>query len=272
MTTKESVIEQPKAVIKALSQETEGNTSRNVFSSERSLRQPKFIPNLPINVEQRMNGLKLLRSIPDAVIPLAFFDPQYRGNLDKLKYGNEGKSRGRTRCELKQMSVDDIRSFIAEIERVLMPSGHLMLWIDKFILCSQLPTLLIHSEELHVVDMITWSKERMGMGYRSRRFSEHLIVIQRKPTKAKGVWKVHDIPDVWSEKIESSERNHPHTKPLALQKKLIEATTNKGDLVIDPAAGGYSVLKACSQTGRHFLGCDVRLSGNKDGGYIRLFG
>lgn len=264
MTTEGNVITRSRASCKAFSQETGANDTKTVFSDERSLVQPEFKPDFPLNVEQRMDGLKLLQSIPDAMVPLVFFDPQYRANLDKLKYGNEGKSRGKARCELTQMSVEDIRSFITEIERGLMPSGHLMLWIDKFILCSQLPTLLSHSEELQVVDMITWSKERMGMGYRSRRFSEHLIVIQKRPTRAKGVWKVHDIPDVWKEKIENGERNHPHTKPVALQRRLIEATTNEGDIIIDPAAGGYSVLKACAQTGRHFLGCDVASSNGKD--------
>ena len=97
----------------------------------------------------------------------------------------------------------------------------------------------------------------MGMGYRSRRYSEHLIIIQKEPTKAKGVWTIHDIPDVWKEKIENGSRNHAHSKPRELQKRLIEATTNKGDIVVDPAAGGYSVLEACQATGRYFYGCDI---------------
>ena len=29
------------------------------------------------------------------------------------------------------------------------------------------------------------------------------------------------------------------------------------DIVIDPAAGSFSVMEACRHTGRRFLGCDI---------------
>ena len=96
------------------------------------------------------------------------------------------------------------------------------------------------------------------MGYRTRRFGEHLVILQKKPLRAKGVWRLHDIPDVWSEKIENGNRSHTHAKPIELQKKLIEAVTNVGDIVVDPAAGGYSVLTAALAVDRHFLGCDLK--------------
>jgi site-specific DNA-methyltransferase (adenine-specific) len=59
------------------------------------------------------------------------------------------------------------------------------------------------------------------------------------------------------EKIESKNKKHPHQKPLELQKVLIEAVSNVGDLVVDPAAGSYSVLEACLLSQRTFLGCDI---------------
>ena len=42
-----------------------------------------------------------------------------------------------------------------------------------------------------------------------------------------------------------------------LQKQLILATTNENDLVLDPASGGYSVFRACKETNRNFIGCDL---------------
>ena len=93
------------------------------------------------------------------------------------------------------------------------------------------------------------------MGYRSRRKSEYLVVIQRYPRKAKSTWTLHNIPDVWDEKI--LDKNHTHAKPIDLQKQLILATTNENDLVLDPASGGYSVFRACKETGRNFIGCDL---------------
>jgi site-specific DNA-methyltransferase (adenine-specific) len=46
------------------------------------------------NVAQRGDSLALLRSLPAGCTPLVFFDPQYRGILDKLKFGNECPSEG----------------------------------------------------------------------------------------------------------------------------------------------------------------------------------
>jgi site-specific DNA-methyltransferase (adenine-specific) len=157
---------------------------------------------------------------------------------------------------LRQQSNIEISKFLKEIERVLTPSGHLMLWIDKFILVSGVSNIL-QGTGLQLVDMITWNKDRMGMGYRSRRFSEHLIILQKKPVRAKGVWVIHNIPDVWLEKITNGEKNHTHAKPVELQERLIKATTDKDDIIVDPCAGGYSVLKSCQRAGRNFLGCDI---------------
>ena len=56
----------------------------------------------------------------------------------------------------------------------------------------------------------------------------------------------------------SKNKKHPHRKPLELQKILIEAVSNKGDIIADPAAGSYSVLEACLLSQRNFLGCDIR--------------
>jgi len=203
-----------------------------------------------------MDGLKMLKLLPDESIPLVFFDPQYRSVMDKQNYGNEGKGRSKKRIELPQQTNTQIKNFLKEIERVLVPSGHLMLWIDKFILVSGVHSIL-EGSGLQLVDMITWNKDRMGMGYRSRRFSEHLLVLQKKPVRAKGVWVIHNIPDVWTEKIENGDKNHTHSKPVELQKRLIQATTDTHDIIIDPCAGGYSVLKACKLAGRNFLGCDI---------------
>ena len=102
--------------------------------------------------------------------------------------------------------------------------------------------------------MIVWDKTKIGMGYRTRRKSEYLVVVQKLPLKAKSTWTNHAIPDVWSEK---AIKNHPHSKPIDLQSELIKSVTNKGDIVVDPASGGYSVFEACKLTGRTFLGGDI---------------
>ena len=230
-------------------------TSRSVYSSDRGLRQPAFElpPALTFNRRLCMEGRAFLHTFPDAAVPAAFLDPQYRGVLDHLSYGNEGARRGAARAALPQMT-DEIPAFVRDLGRVLMPSGHLFLWMDKYHVCEGFRDWL-HGTSLQVVDMVTWDKNRLGMGYRTRRTGEHLIVLQKAPRKAKGVWKVHTIPDVWREPAKAA--GGAHAKPVGLQGALIEAVTHPGDVVVDPAAGSFSVLEACAATGRNFLGCDV---------------
>ncbi len=229
-----------------------------VYSNQRTLTIPQNpLPDgLPTNQRVAMDGLTFMSKLPEDCIAAAFFDPQYRGVLDKLGYGNEGVLRGKQRSELPQMSSNTIAEFIRAIHRVLGPSGHLFLWIDKFHLCSGIDDW-IQDTTLETVDLITWNKSRIGMGYRTRRTAEYLVVLQKAPKRAKGIWTRHDIPDVWEEKAPSSKSNAVHPKPVALQQALIEATTAPNDPVLDPAAGSFSVLKACQLAGRTFVGCDV---------------
>ena len=99
--------------------------SPTVFSLSRDLVQPEFVlpDGISFNTRQQMDGLDLLGELSDETIPAAFFDPQYRGVLDYLSYGNEGVSRGGARSSLVQMT-DIIPDFISEMTRVLLPSGH----------------------------------------------------------------------------------------------------------------------------------------------------
>ncbi|RIY31147.1 site-specific DNA-methyltransferase [Psittacicella hinzii] len=211
-----------------------------------------------INRRNKMDGLDLLDKLNDQSIRICFFDPQYRGILDKMAYGNEGVKRGKARSELPQMSEETISKFITQIERVLAPNGYLFLWIDKFHLLEGVKQWLNDLPSLAIVDMITWDKLRIGMGYRSRRRSEYLVVIQKYPRKAKSTWTIHNIPDVWAEKLEGKQsERHTHAKPLELQKQLILATTTENDFVLDPSSGGYSVLNSCQLANRQFIGCDI---------------
>ena len=207
-----------------------------------------------LNRRNKMNGLDLLDLLDKESIKVTFFDPQYRGVLDKLSYGNEGKSRGKDRSALPQMSQEIIFEFLAKIEVVLKPNGYLFLWLDKFHL-FEVKSWIENYQSLEIVDMIVWNKMKIGMGYRTRRKSEYLVIIQKFPKRAKSTWTLHNIPDVWDEKI--LDKNHTHAKPIELQKQLILATTNENDLVLDPASGGYSVFRCCKETNRNFIGCDL---------------
>ena len=234
----------------------------SVYSNERSDVGIPAVSELPpelielLDRRNQANGLEFLFGLPNESTSLVFFDPEYRGVLDHQGYGNEGE-RQKGRAALDQMNGEVIRQFIGQIGRVLTPRGHLMLWVDKFHVAEGI-TPWLEGSALKVVDMVTWDKGRIGMGYRTRRRCEYLMIIQKLPVRAKGVWTLHNIPDVWSEKLSREANSHAHTKPVGLQAQLIAATTPPGGLVVDPAAGSFSVMKAAHEMGRRFLGCDLR--------------
>lgn len=73
-------------------------------------------------------------------------------------------------------------------------------------------------------------------------------------------------PDVWqisSERHSNKENGkvksalHPTVKPIALMERIILASTNKDDVVLDCFAGSGSTLVAAKRHKRNFVGCDT---------------
>lgn len=198
-----------------------------------------------------MDGGALLEAIADEAASLVILDPQYRGVMDRQRYGNEG-ARQIERAKLAQMTDETIRRWLHEIVRILRPSGHLILWVDKFMVGEGWAAKNV---QLKLVDLITWNKGRIGMGVRSRATCEYLHIAQKPPVRVKGVWHDRGLSDCWYERANRS--LHPHQKPINLTRRLIEATTRPGDLIVDPCAGSYVVLDVCKATRRRFVGCDL---------------
>jgi len=57
--------------------------------------------------------------------------------------------------------------------------------------------------------------------------------------------------------LPANQRKHPHQKPRELIKAIIEATTQKVDLIVDPCAGSFIVLEVCQEINREFMGVDL---------------
>ena len=213
------------------------------------------------NVAQHGDALTLLQWLPDRCTPLGFFDPQHRDNLDKLKYGNEG-ARQRERCQLPQMSNDYVEACCREMARVLKPSGYLMRWQNAFQVGTGVHLGL--ADVLPCVDIIAWDNGRISNGYRARRRGDYVVVLQKKPLRARATWRTRPtIPDRWPEKVDR--KLHPHIKPIGLISALIEAITSPGELVVDPAAGSFVVLRATTELGRDFIGCDIAVLSDTTG-------
>lgn len=51
--------------------------------------------------------------------------------------------------------------------------------------------------------------------------------------------------------------NHPTQKPEALLKRIILASSNPGDIVLDPFAGSFTTGAVAVASGRKFIGIEL---------------
>ncbi|KLL03768.1 MAG: adenine-specific DNA methylase [Mycoplasmataceae bacterium CE_OT135] len=202
------------------------------------------------------NGLELLRSLPTNSVKLVFFDPQY----EKASKVSRAKD-----WPLSYQNATQIQAFLKEISRVLKLSGFCLLWINKALLISsQILAWLRNIDCLKIVDLLIWAKPHFGFGSYFRNQAEFAFLIQKHPPNSK-LFKDRSFGNVYQEKQKMILlRVHPHEKPVALNKRLIEAVTEKGDLVVDPCAGGFGILRICLETGREFLGTDLNYFGIRE--------
>ena len=64
--------------------------------------------------------------------------------------------------------------------------------------------------------------------------------------------------DVWTDiDFYSERRYHPTQKPLKLIRRLVSASSNKGDIVLDPFSGAGSTQISCVQLERHYIGIEL---------------
>ncbi len=76
---------------------------------------------------------------------------------------------------------------------------------------------------------------------------------EMKGTRVGSVWT--DLPNVhpWS----AERLGYPTQKPVSLLERIISASSNPGDVVLDPFCGCGTALIAAQKLGRHWLGIDI---------------
>jgi site-specific DNA-methyltransferase (adenine-specific) len=202
-----------------------------------------------LNTRQSGEALELLSNLESNSVSLVFFDPQYEPVRNVLS----------ANYPLYSQSDYQILRILGQIERTLKPSAFCLLWVNKTLLGNdRVPLWLLKTPSLKVVDLLVWHKKNtLGLGNWLRSNAEFCFLIQKYPQSGK-VFKNRSFGNVWEENVLApSKRQHPHQKPRELIKALIEATTNEGDLIIDPCAGSFVVLEICQELNRKFLGCDL---------------
>jgi site-specific DNA-methyltransferase (adenine-specific) len=117
-------------------------------------------------------------------------------------------------------------------------------------------------EFLGVTRVWRWTKERMKKAY------EDGLVVQSKPGKVPSLKRYLDeqegnpVDDLWDDippiQAQSSERlGYDTQKPLALLERIIKASSNEGDIVLDPFCGCGTAVVAAQKLKRKWIGIDI---------------
>lgn len=105
---------------------------------------------------------------------------------------------------------------------------------------------------VEVKNCLVWEKGWPGLGDLAANwpFSFELILYAKKGRRA---IPSRDCSVIAIDRVPSGKMIHPTEKPVALIKRLLEMSTNPGDLVVDPFAGSFAVADACNTTGRRCI-------------------
>jgi len=228
------------------------------------------------------DSIGLLSSLPEDSIDMIFADPPYNlsnggfsvhaGRMVSVNKGDWDKSKG----------FEDDYSFhfrwLEACRRVLKPHG--TLWVSGTYHSIYQCGHALQSLNYHILNDIAWFKPNASPNLSCRFFtaSHETLIWARKEKKAKhhfdyGLMKEGDWKDdvlkkpglqmrsVWSigtpKPYEKKFGKHPTQKPLELLRRIVLASTKKGDVVLDPFVGSSTTGIAAVTHGRKFIGVDL---------------
>jgi site-specific DNA-methyltransferase (adenine-specific) len=111
---------------------------------------------------------------------------------------------------------------------------------------------LIYQHVRRVVPLV-WDKQVSFNGYSWRH--QHELILFAEMDKAPSV-KTGDGDILKCRAVAVGDREHPAEKPVELLARLIEKSTNRGDLVLDSFVGSGATLIAAAKLGRRGIGID----------------
>ena len=214
------------------------------------------------------DALDELTKISDKSINLVVTDPPY--NLNKNYGNNKDKLEFDTYLEFS-------RKWLKEVKRVLADNGTLYVFMGmRFI--SHIYTILEQELGMSFNSWITWYYTQ-GIG-KTRGFSprhDDILFFTKHPTKFTFNLDNIRIPQKFYRSINNmrganpgnvwefshmhycnkNRKQHPTQKPEGLFERIILASSNENDWILDPFVGSGTALRVCQQTNRNAIGIDV---------------
>ncbi len=162
------------------------------------------------------------------------------------------------------------RRWIHLCYNVLAPNG--TIWISGTLHNIYSIGLALEQEGFKIINNITWQKTNPPPNLACRCFThstETILWAQKNDKKAKHYFDYSlmkkqnggkQMKDVWTGPLtppkEKLEGKHPTQKPLYILKRIIEASTLPGAIVLDPFCGSSTTGVAAKQLARKYIGID----------------
>lgn len=162
------------------------------------------------------------------------------------------------------------RKWIRLCRDILTPNG--TIWISGTFHNIYSIGMALEQEGFKIINNITWQKTNPPPNLACKCFThstETILWAQKDDKKSKHLFNYKlmkqknggkQMKDVWTGPLtpqkEKAFGKHPTQKPIYLLKRIIEASTNAGDLVLDPFCGSSTTGVAAKHLGRRYIGID----------------
>jgi site-specific DNA-methyltransferase (adenine-specific) len=215
------------------------------------------------------NCIEELKSIKDCSINLIVADPPYNVGKD---YGN-----GSDKQQFENY-ISFTKQWLKECHRVLKTDGTMYVFAG-FRFISYLYQILENELKMNFINWICWHYTQ-GIG-KTKGFSPRHDDILMFSKSEKYVFNLDNIRipqkfyrkinnmrganpgDVWEvSHIHYCQKNrqpHPTQKPEALIERMVLASSNENDLVLDPFSGSGTTLRVCQQLNRNAIGIELNV-------------
>lgn len=221
--------------------------------------------------------IKQLKKLNDKSIDLIFADPPYFLSSNGISC-QSGKQVSVNKGDWdKTISIDEkikfSRKWIKECKRILKDNGSI--WISGTFHNIYSIGVALELEGFSIINNITWQKPNPAPNLACRCFTnstETILWARKQLTKTKKGRHTFNyllmkelngnkqMKDVWliplPKKIEKKFGKHPTQKPIELLIRIIQASTNENDIVLDPFCGSSTTGVACMKLNRKYIGID----------------
>ncbi|MDE2563428.1 MAG: site-specific DNA-methyltransferase [Sphingomonadales bacterium] len=235
-------------------------------------------PELPLGHILRGDCVASMRSLPDACIDMIFADPPYN-----LQLGGDLNRPDGSHVDAVTDQWDQFDSFAAydkftrewltEARRVLKPDGSL--WVIGSYHNIFRVGAMMQDMGFWILNDIVWRKANPMPNFRGTRFTNaHETLIwasmgekSRYTFNYRAMKTLNDELQMRSDWVlpicsgperirKNGVKAHPTQKPEALLYRVMLATTDKGDVVLDPFFGTGTTGAVARRLGREWIGCE----------------